>query len=95
MTPTHITFDGHTWIKNTAVKLTPIVTSPLFLLYWYLSRRSQFQLEFTLSGISGYMYGTCTVHTVKIVKSTLANGWFPIFIVCKFFPLVYSEFVMK
>lgn len=55
-TPTHITFDGHTWIKNTAVKLTPIVTSPLFLLYWYLSRRSQFQLEFTLSGISGYMY---------------------------------------
>lgn len=38
---------------------------------------------------------TCTVHTVKIVKSTLANGWFPIFIVCKFFPLVYSEFVMK
>lgn len=51
-----ITFDGHTWIKNTAVKLTPIVTSPLFLLYWYLSRRSQFQLESTLSGISGYMY---------------------------------------
>lgn len=53
-TPTHIIFDGHTWIKNTAVNshcyFTPLVALLVFV------KEIQFQLESTLSGISGYMY---------------------------------------
>lgn len=83
-TPTHIIFDGHTWIKNTAVNSCCFIG--------ICQRDPNFNLNLHYQVYQGTC--TCTVHTVKIVKSTMANIWFPIFFVCKFFPLVYSEFVM-